>query len=381
MIECQRQLFEMDENVTYLNCAYTSPLLKSARAAGEAAVRAKTAPWRITPANFFETLERNRSLMGRLLDCDPDSVAVIPAVSYGISLAARNLPAGRGRTIVMLKDQFPSNVYPWQRKAAETGARIVVVPRPADGRWTAAVLDAIDERTAVAALPNCHWTDGGLIDLVAVSRRLREVGAALVVDATQSAGAMPFSIRDVQPDVFVTTAHKWLLGPYSYGFCYVAPQWHDGVPLEENWMNREGSEDFSRLVDYRDGYQSGARRYDVGEASNFILSPVAGAALEQILTWGVNRIAEALAALTGEIADLARQRGFHVPPADVRAPHLIGISLPGGLPRDLVARLAAEQVYVSVRGDAIRIAPHLYNTSDDAARLFQVLDRSGIGIG
>lgn len=379
MIESQRHLFEIDEDVTYLNCAYTSPLMKSARAAGETAVKMKATPWRITSAHFFRFLEKNRRLMARLIDGAPDCVAIIPAVSFGISLAAWNIPVGNGQTILLLKDQFPSNVYPWQRKAAECGARIVTVPRPADSRWTDAVLEAIDETTAVAALPNCHWTDGTRIDLVAVGKRLREVGAALVVDVTQSAGVMPLSVREMQPDFLVTTAHKWLLGPYSYGFCYVSPKWHDGVPLEENWLNREGSEDFSRLVDYREGYQPGARRYDVGEASNFILSPMAEAALGQILEWGVANIAETLGALTGEIAEMAVKRGFSVPAPAVRAPHMIGISLPDGLPSDLVSRLAAEKVYVSVRGDAIRISPHLYNDRSDAERLFEILDRAGIG--
>ncbi len=373
MIPCQRELFTIPENVAYFNCAYTSPLLKSAAAIGQHALTRKSAPWALTTDFFFSDLNANRRLFAALVEASPEDVAIIPSVSYGIALAARNLPVEAGQTIVVLQDQFPSNIYSWHRLARDCGADIVRVPRPADGNWTSAVLTAITPRTAVAALPHCHWTDGTLIDLVAVGRHCRACQSALVVDGTQSLGAMPFSVSQIQPDFLVTTAHKWLLGPYSYGFCYIAPRWQDGHPLEENWLNRAGAEDFARLVDYREAYQDGAKRFDAGEASNFNLAPIAGEALRQILSWGVVAIAETLRARTDAIAERAAGLGLEVAPAAYRAPHLIGLRHPRGFPSDLPARLAEANVFASARGDSIRIAPHLYNTDADVERLFQVL--------
>lgn len=257
--------------------------------------------------------------------------------------------------------------------AKARGAEIVTVAAPMDGNWTNAVLASLDERTAVAALPHCHWTDGSRLDLVKIGERCRALGAALVVDGIQSVGALPFDIGQVQPDFLVAASHKWLLGAYSCGFCYVAPKWQVAVPLEENWLNRAGSEDFSRLVDYRDDYQPGARRFDMGAASNFILNPVAAAGMEQILAWGVGNVAATLDAKISEIAAGASDLGFTVPTADQRAPHMIGITKSGGLNSALANRLAQEKVFVSVRGDAIRIAPHLYNSEEDLERLLTVL--------
>jgi selenocysteine lyase/cysteine desulfurase len=157
------------------------------------------------------------------------------------------------------------------------------------------------------------------------------------------------------------------------GFCYVDPRWHGGAALEENWLNRSGSEDFSRLVDYQDEYQEGARRYDVGEVSNFILSPIAAVALEQILAWGVEQIAETLRARTDEIARCAEQMGLRVARRECRAPHMIGISKPGGFSGELPALLAKEKVYVSVRGESVRVSPHLYNNDQEIHRLFDTL--------
>ena len=203
--------------------------------------------------------------------------------------------------------------------------------------------------------------------------KCRACNAALVVDGTQSLGALPLAVSDIQPDFLVTTAHKWLLGPYSYGFCYVAPQWQQGCPLEENWMNREDSEDFARLVHYRDAYQHGAKRFDAGEASNFILAPIAGAALKQILSWGVAEIAETLKHKTDAIASRAVAMGLAVAEDRFRAPHVMGLRHPDGFPGDLPSRLAGAGVFASARGDSIRIAAHLYNTEEDVDRLFRVL--------
>jgi selenocysteine lyase/cysteine desulfurase len=129
-------------------------------------------------------------------------------------------------------------------------------------------------------------------------------------------------------------------------------------------------------VDYRDSYQKGARRFDMGESSNFILSPIAATALKQILDWGVENIAVTLRAKTDYIADRAKETGLDVAPGTARAPHLIGISKPGGFRKDLPNLLAAEKIFVSVRGESIRIAPHLYTTEGDIERFFSALRKS-----
>jgi selenocysteine lyase/cysteine desulfurase len=199
------------------------------------------------------------------------------------------------------------------------------------------------------------------------------VGAALVLDVTQSVGAYPLDINRIQPDFLVTATYKWLLGPYSLGFLYVAPRYRDGRPLEFTWIGREGSEDFAGLVDYRDAYQPGARRFDVGERSNFALMPAAIAALRQLLGWQVDNIRDTLREVTGRIEQEARWLGLDPVPAERRVDHMLGIRSPRSLPPDLMARLAAAQAYVSVRGQSIRVSPHVYNTAEDVRRFLAVL--------
>ncbi|GMQ90056.1 MAG: aminotransferase class V-fold PLP-dependent enzyme [Gammaproteobacteria bacterium] len=373
MIPNQRHRFELPDDVAYLNCAYLSPLMKVVKDAGVNAVARRARPWEIAARDFFTTSESVRTLFARIVSAMPGDIAIVPAVSYGIATAARNVPIARGQSVVLLAEQFPSNVYAWREAVRNAGGQTITVARPADGDWTGATLRAIGEDTAVVALANCHWTDGSLLELVRVGMRCREVGAALVLDLTQSAGAMPFDVNAVQPDFAVAASYKWLLGPYSLAFLYVAPRWQSGEPLEHNWIAREHSEDFAGLVDYCDDFQPGARRFDMGERSNFQLLPMAEAALGQILEWGVAEIAATLGKKTASIAQRAAELALEVAPADQRAGHFAGLRFEQGVPSSLLERLAAAKVCVSVRGDSVRVTPHLYNTDVDIGRFLSVL--------
>ena len=377
-LETQRRLFEIPEEISFLNCAYMSPQLRTVRAAGEKAIARKSRPWEISPRDFFENSETARELFARVVGGDAEGVAIIPSVSYGMAVATANVPLEAGQSIVILEEQFPSNVYPWRELAKRKEADVVIAPRPADHDWAGAVLERVDERTAVVAVPNCHWTDGSLVDLARVGRRARDVGAALVVDGIQSLGAYPFDVGEVRPDFLIVSSYKWLLGPYGLGFMYVGEEYREGTPIEHNWINRRGSENFARLVEYEDAFQPGARRFDVGERSNFVLLPMAIAALRQILDWGIENVSNTIGQLTDLVEKEAKECGIEAVPAEKRARHIIGLGLgPEGprAPEDLAARLASDNVFVSVRGGSIRVSPHLYNTERDVERLFNSLLR------
>jgi selenocysteine lyase/cysteine desulfurase len=372
----QRALFEVPEGISYLNCAYMGPQLREAREVGVRSVGRKSRPWEIAPDDFFDEAEEARALFARLVGGDADGVALVPSVSYGMAVATANVPVGRGEKVLILEDQFPSNVYPWRELVRGKEADLTLVPRLDDHDWTRAVLERIDEHTAVVAVPNCHWTDGSLLDLAEIGGRARAVGAALVVDGIQSLGAYPFEVGQVRPDFLVASSYKWMLGPYGIGFMYVGEEYREGVPVEHNWINRRGSEAFSRLVDYQDAFQPGARRYDVGERSNFVLLPMTVAALRRILGWGVANVSETIGRLTDLVEMEACRLGVGTVPKERRVRHMIGLKLGPDAPEDLATRLAAEGVFVSVRGGSVRVSPHLYNTEEDVERLFAALEKA-----
>ena len=383
ILPSQRHLFDLPPDLAYFNCAYMSPLSHRVVEAGHEGLDLKRTPWNIRPADFFASTDRSRAAFARLLGAPatPNDVALVPAASYGMAVAARNLPLAQGQRVLALAEEFPSTILTWRERARATGAELVLLPRPDDLDWTRTVLEAIDERTAVAALPQVHWVDGATLDLARIGARLREVGATLALDLTQSLGALPHDLGRVDPDFLVAACYKWLLGPYSTGLLYVAPRWQQGSPLEENWFGRLNSEDFSALTDYRDGYQPGARRFDVGEPANFALLPAAVAAVEQILEWQIPAISETAGALGDEIVSRGRSVGLTNPAGALRAPHYVALRAPADLPADLAGRLAENRIFISIRGKTwLRITPHVYNEPWEVDRLFEVLDSSFAGV-
>jgi len=377
----RRAEFDVPADIAYFNTANLAPQLHAVRASGEAALERRGRPWTLGAEDWFTDVERLRGLFGALVGADAEGVALVPATSYGFAIAARNLELGAGDRIVVLAEEYPSGIYTWRAVARRTGAEIVTVAREDGQTWTQAVLAALDEPTAVVSVPNVHWTDGALIDLRAVATRAHELGARLVIDASQSLGAMPLDVGELRPDFVVSVGYKWLLGPFSVGYLYVAEEHRQGEPLEENWILREGSEDFARLVDYRDEYQPGARRFDVGERTKFELTPMAIAALEQLLEWQVPRVAATLAALTDRIARRASDLEFEPLRAEERGPHMLGVRLPEAIRGHVLPALAEANCYAAVRGGSLRIAPHLHTTDEDVERLFDALASSRVRSG
>lgn len=369
----QRPLFDVPDEVAYFNTANMSPLLRAVRDAGDAGLARRAAPWSVDAADWFTDVERLRDAYARILGTIADGVALIPATSYGLAVAARNVTATPGDQVVVLAEEYPSNHYTWRRFCAQTGAELVVAARDSGANWTESVLAHLSERTRILAVPNVHWTDGALVDLETVVAASRAVGAVVAVDASQSLGALPLDVAKLRPDFVVSVGYKWLLGPLGLGCLYVDEQYRDGEPLEENWINRAGSDDFAGLVDYTDEYRPGARRFDVGQRTNFSLVPMAIAACEQLLDWKIQSIAESLQAVTDQIARRASDLGLATPTSEQQAPHMLGIELPRSRASSIARRLRAVGVLASVRGSSLRIAPHLHTTQRDIDRLLEVL--------
>ena len=372
--------FHIPAGVHYLNCAFMSPLLREVEEAGIEGMRRKRTPFETAPRDFFEDSDRLRDAFASLIGApDPARVAIVPSVSYGITTVARNLNPPRGSNVVILAEQFPSNVYPWRRLAdeGELVLRTVEAPVTAGSRgaaWNEALLEAIDSSTSVVAVPLYHWMDGTRFDLEEVGKRARELGAALVIDGTQSVGAVPFDLSAVQPDALVCAGYKWLLGPYSLGLAWYGSRFDGGVPLEETWTSRPDSDDFRRIGDYRNDYRPGAARYDVGERSNFILVPMQLAAIRRILAWSPEAIQEYCRSITRDALTEAVSLGVTVEDEMWRGNHLFGLRLPAGVdPARLGPELEARSISVSLRGSAIRVAPHVYNGEEDLNTLVEAI--------
>jgi selenocysteine lyase/cysteine desulfurase len=376
MLECQKHLFSLSEDVTYLNCATMSAQMKSVEQIGIQNLSKKSNPFQIKENDFFDDRELLKQRFAQLIEAqDPRSIAIIPSVSYGIATVAKNIPFEKGDEIVILGGQFPSNYYAWKQLEQEKGIilKTVKAPEIATGRgavWNQAVLEAISSKTKMVSMPIVHWTDGTLFDMKAIRQRTNEVEAYLIVDGTQSIGAMPFSVSEIKPDALICAGYKWLMGAYGLGLAYFGERFYNGSPLENNWIAHEGSEDFSNLINYNENFKPKSARYDMGESSNFVCTPMLSESIRQLIIWTPKAIQEYCKTITEDVLPILEKNGFFIEDANFRGHHLFGIYLPNNVSVKLLKeKISNKTIFVSYRGQAIRISPNVYNTKEDIEKL------------
>lgn len=376
MLPNQKEQFRLPKNINYLNGAYMAPMLKSVEKIGHEAVSKKCFPYQITGNDFFEDTKKLKQEFATLAAIDDaQNVAIIPSVSYGIATVANNINLTIADEIIVVSEQFPSNIYSWQKLADKNKAHLRIIKAPANfknrgKRWNETILNAITDTTAVVSMPHVHWADGTLFDLKAIRAKTKLHNALLIIDGTQSVGALPFSVKEIQPDALICAGYKWLLGPYAIGLAYYADTFNNGNPIEENWINRKNSENFSGLVNYQPQYQPKAGRYNVGEMSNFILVPMLIKAIEQLNKWQPQHIQAYCKAISKEAIKEIKSLGCFIEEEHYRASHLFGIYLPKHINLDkLKAAFSKQNTYVSFRGNAIRVSPNVYNTEEDFEKL------------
>jgi selenocysteine lyase/cysteine desulfurase len=377
MLPSQREQFDVPREICYLNAASYSPLPRKTQEAARAAVGRKGQPWLVRGGFAGEIHERTRAAAARLINADADDVGLISSVGYGVATAAKLVAIPRGTRVLVLENDHSSPVLEWQSRAEAQGFAVETVRQPEDGDWTSAVLSAIERAgsppVALASISSVHWSDGGLIDVEQVGAALKKRGALFLIDATHQVGVLAMDVRRLDPDFVIFPTYKWVLGPYGRAFIYVAKRHQDGIPLEQTAAGRRNvnAENNVYFTDVR--YLPDARRFDMGERDHFISMEMAAIGMELMAEWGSDAIMARLKMLTGRIADGLQNTGMRVPDVKVRAPHILSLGFPGGMPAGLVEGLAGEGIHVAPRLGRMRISPHVYNDEEDVDRFLTAL--------
>jgi selenocysteine lyase/cysteine desulfurase len=379
MLASQRALFDLPGDICYLNAASYGPLPLATVETARQAVARKSRPWLIDQDFATGQYERARKAAAGLINADPQDVALIASVSYGVATAAKIVPVSAGSRVVVLQDDHSSPVLEWMSRAGAGGFIVETVRSPSDHDWTAAVLSVIERPgaapIAIASISSVLWTDGCALDMNRIALALRSRGAALLIDATHGAGVLELDVHKLDPDFVVFPTYKWLLGPYGRAFLYVARRHQDAVPLEQTSAGRRrvNAEDNVYFSDIN--YADGARRFDMGERDHFISLEMASLGIERVAAWGCLAISERLAALTARLADGLRGNRVSFPDAAVRAPHILSLGFLDGMPKGLIENLAVQRIYVAPRLGRMRISPHVYNDEADIDRFIEAFHR------
>jgi selenocysteine lyase/cysteine desulfurase len=356
-----------------------SPLMKSVVDAGVYGIKRKLHPWAIHSEDFFNQAEVVKERFGQLIHAPSQQVAIIPSASYGLKTAVSNIPGNAGSHVIMVSNDFPSDYYTVQDwcRANNKNIKVISPPEMWNGRgkaWNDSILEAITPETSAVVMSSIHWTDGTKFNLKQIGEKCKSMNARFIVDGTQSVGALSIDVMDMHIDALICAAYKWLLGPYSIGLAYYSEVYNNGVPIENSWMNRSNAKDFTNLTRYVDQYNDGAARYNVGEFSNYILLPMLDIALQQLNAWEIDPIQTYCGKLIEPLLFYLQENGFWFEDNAYRANHLFGFMLPARVDKGrLLRELLEQKVFVSVRGDGIRVSTHVYNDEKDVEALVQTL--------
>ena len=372
-----RQEFADFEGVAYLNAALQGPLpFVSERAALEA-IEWKKHPYRLPDSAYFDIPDRIRERIARLIDGRPEEIAVTTGASSGMACVAAGIDWQPSDEVLIGRGEFPAHFSTWLRHERAGKLRMrVVEPR---GRFICAedYVEAIGPRTRVVSASLVRFDNGAMLDAARVAHACEAVGAALLLDVTQCAGAMRFRIRDLGASMAVCSGYKWLLGPYGTGFFWIANEWIERLPLGATYfMALEGARDFHSLSSGEFRVAAGARRWDSAETGNFTNLAAFEASLALLDRIGSEAVQQYTDTLVEEIiAGMPRDRYVLASPEarERRGPY---VCISAANPKDTQAvheKLRTAKVSVSLRGTALRIAPYIYNTPEDIARLISVL--------
>lgn len=321
-------------------------------------------------------LNDTRQTGAKLLNCQPDEIAIVGPTSLALSFVAAGLDFRKGDNILVYHDDYPSNVYPWMA-LAERGVKVRLLNTRGLGIIRAIdVMGQVDEDTKLVALASNHFISGHRLEHDAIGQFLRERNILFCLDAIQTVGAFPTTVEHV--DFLAADSHKWLLGPCGAGLLYVKKDLIEKLnPPVYGWHNvRCPNFVAQESIEFRNG----AKKFEAG-THNLVGLVGLLSAMELVLEIGVDNIAAELQRKRAWLVPALQAKGYTVLNADPKPENASGITSFFAPDRDLAElnkKLSAAGIVASLRTDRksqnyIRLSPHFYNTDAELHRVLELL--------
>jgi len=313
-----------------------------------------------------------RDVAGRLFHNDPSRIAILAGASELLGQFPLLISLRPIATILAVSSDFPAITRPWVRQSHFEKIRVRFVDDLPDRDLTDAIISAIDETTGVIAVSNVQYATGTLVDVRRLARSAQKVGAFLIVDATQAAGAMRVDTATLEADAVVTSGYKWLGGHGGVALAAMSDSLLKQFPILPGWMGAAKPFDFdAKSV----SFASDARRFTQSTMSYVSIAGLT-VSIEQLLSLGENRIEEHARQLAAMLVDGAREYGwepFHAVHDVAASPHIISLGHSRKRARETVEILRDQRIICSARGERIRVSLAPYNDASDVMRFIQVL--------
>lgn len=371
--------FEDSQGHVWLNAASEGPLPRIAAERLTEAVRWKSLPYQLDMEKFQRVPKELKRSIARLIDVPANEVILANSASYGIHLLANGLPLKAGDEVVVMQNDFPTDILPWL--ALEKNG-VVVKQVPTEGAVMSVdeLAEQINQKTKVVCLPHVHTFSGQGLDLKKMSVLCQRMGAILIVNISQSTGGMPVDVQGIGADAVVCAGYKWLLGPYGTGFCWMKPEVRRQLSLNQSyWISAmsEAQLESENVILQRD--QTSARKYDVFGTANFFNFVPFTASINYLLDIGLQNIYQhnqRLVNLFLEGLDRDMYSLLSESEGEKRSNLIVISHKKRHNNKQIFQKLLNHHVYPAFWKGNIRISPHIFNTSDHIERVLNLLNNS-----
>lgn len=374
----RQEWFEF-EGATYLNLAGQAPLPKVTIKAVQAALELKKFPHEKPESAFFEVPNRVRGNLARLIGAKPEEIALTTGASAGVTAVAYALSWKPGDEVITSKVEFPLQYACWKPMEEREGIKVKIVSPQAKFLTADDLIAALTPRTRIVSISHVRFDDGSLLDVPLLADACHKQGALLLLDVSQSCGAVPMDVTKLGADFLVGAGYKWLLGAFGSGFFWVkSAHLSMARPSPFYWMAVAGSDNFAKLDFANPRPTESAKRWDTPEwASHFNFNLAAlDASVEFVLRAGPKTVAAHNHFLIDSLlARLPMDRCIAASPleSNQRGPYGCFVARTPEKTAELYAKLRRENVFVSLRESKIRVSPYLFNTIQDVDRLISVI--------
>jgi cysteine desulfurase / selenocysteine lyase len=376
MVDWRNEWYEF-EGVTYLNLAGNSPIPKVAIKALQTAVEWKKFPQRIPDAAFFDVPNRVRSAIAKLIGGKPEEIALTTGASTGMSAVAYGLEWETGDEVLTASGEFPLQYATWKPMEEREAIKVTAVKPSRTFHSTDDFIAALTPRTRLVSVSHVRFDNGAMIDAAKLAAACHAQGALLLLDVSQSCGAVPMDVTQMGADFLVCAGYKWLLGPFGTGFFWAK---HEHIakmrPGPFYWMAAEGVNNFADLATAPPRPANAAKRWDAAETANYYNLAALQGGLELVLRAGAETVAEHNHRLIEQLFErLPKDRCVVASPLERerRGPYGCFQARTAAKTRELYEKLCAKNVITSLREGKIRVSPYLYNTEQDVDRLVQLI--------
>lgn len=363
----------------WLNTSHQGALPKTAVAALNDAIQWKISPERLAHSSVFSSVPtRLREILGKLVNATAEDIILGNSASYGLHLLANGIKWFPGDEILLVESDFPCNILPWLslRKA---GVKIRAIRPKNLGLQPDDILEGIGKKTKLLCTSWVYSYTGHIVNLPVISKICRENGVKLVLNCSQAIGTRPFDINWGFVDAITCVGFKWLCGPYGTGFCWIEPEFREDLDYNQAyWLAMQTADDLKiseSWPEFKTGL--GARKYDIFGTANFFNFVPWIASVTYLLNKGIERIK----AHNDELINHLR-RGICLDKYEILTPlnesdssTILVISHKEKIKNEgIFEKLAKKNIYISLRRQHLRFAPHLYNTVDEIDAVLQVLN-------